>query len=124
MTPVARFTLLYVAANVALFALVSLGMGQASVVIQPALIIICALASGGQGVRAVFAMLAALVAVNLAIALGFAGPAVIPALWSEYLGAPVILTLWMLSALIVPGLLIAGGVWLRHIAGDIRRRRQ
>jgi hypothetical protein len=123
MTAVLRFALIHLAGSVLLFFLASAALGSLATIAQPALIVFAAWASRGQGVRVVFAMLAALVLINLTIALGFAGPAVLPGLWSEFTAAPVLLTLWMLSALIVPGLLIAGGVWLRHITSEIRRRR-
>ena len=123
MTAVLRFALIHLAGSVLLFLLASAALGGLATIAQPALIVFAAWASRGQGVRVVFAMLAVLVLINLTIALGFAGPAVLPGLWSEFAAAPVLLTLWMLSALIVPGLLIAGGVWLRHITSEFRRRR-
>lgn len=127
MTAVLRFALLYAIALAILAGLARSGLGAWLPMVQPALTILAAWGSTAVGVAAVFQLLAVLVVLNLSVTLGLVGLAghnVIPGLVSEFMGAPVLLTLWMLSSLILPGLLIAAGVWLRHITHEIRRRRQ
>lgn len=90
--------------------------------LQPPVIVLAAFLSGGTGVVAALRMLIALVVINVTVTLGFAGLAVLPDLLREFLGAPLLLSLWMLSSLILPGLLIAGGVWTRHMVERKKER--
>lgn len=124
MNPVLSFSVLYAGVLLVMTGLAAFGLSALSPYIQPVLIVLAAWASGATRVSQVLTMLLTLALMNFVVMLGLAGPVVLPALWSEYRAAPVLLTLWMLSTLIVPGLLIAGGVWLRHIAGRIRRQRR
>mgnify|MGYP000438890690 CR=1 FL=1 len=115
MNPVLRFAFLYAGVLAISFSLAIIGFAALSPYVLPPLIVIAAYLSHGRGVGAVIGMAAILVLINLGVTLGFAGVTALPALWWEFLASPFLLTLWMASSLLIPVLLIAGGVWLRHI---------
>ena len=121
MNPVLRFAVFYGGVMAFSFALAFAGFASVSPFIYPPLILLAAYASKGRGVGSVFAMTGILVLMNLTVTLGLAGISVLPGLVREFLAAPFLLTLWIASSLLIPGLLIAGGVWVRHIMTKARR---